>query len=97
MIDLNKLSTKELRQLEKEIEEHKKTRKDLEGWKITFKVRYNPFKTRALTKEIYGDDSLGDLMANEVANLIIRRFGLETPEDVSGCDIVEATKDELNW
>lgn len=32
MIDLNKLSTKELRQLEKEIEEHKKTRKDLEGW-----------------------------------------------------------------
>jgi len=97
MIDLNKLSSKELRQLEKEIEEHKKTREDLEGWKITFTVRYNPFKTPSLTKEQYGDDTIGDFMANEVANLFIKHFNLSIPEDVSGCDVVEATKEEINW
>jgi hypothetical protein len=97
MIDLSKLSSKELRELEKQIEEHKKTRKDLEGWKITFTIRYNPFKTLALTKDRFGDDTIGDLMANEIANLIIRQFCLSAPEDVSGCDVVEATQEEISW
>ena len=98
MIDLSKLTTKQLRELENQIQEQKKSRNELEGWKITFMVRYNPVKNERLTKEKFGDNELGDLMVNDVANLIIKYFNLAKPEDVSGCDIVEATPEELlDW
>lgn len=97
MIDLSKLSTEEFRQLEKEIEEHKKAREDLKGWKITFTVRYNPFQTPLLTKEKHGRDTIEEFMVNDVADLFIVSFNLSMPEDVSGCTIVEATKEEISW
>lgn len=93
MIDLSKLTTKELRQLEQKIQEEKETRNELEGWKITFTVRYNPFKNEQLTKERNGDDELGDFMINDVADLFIQNYDIS----VSDCDIVEATPEELNW
>ena len=97
MIDLSKLSSAEFQELEKQLEEYKKTKEDLKGWKITFTIRYSPFKSPTLTKGEFGEESIGDLMANEIANLIMRRLCLSAPEDVSGCEVVEATKEELEW
>ena len=96
MIDLSKLSSKELRQLEKEIEEQKKTRKDFDSWKITFILRYDPNKNPSLTSEKYGDVHIEDIMLYEVANLFVKYFNLSEPEGVSGCYIVPATGEEIN-
>ena len=97
MIDLSELTTKELRELEHRIQNEKQTRNELEGWKITFMVRYNPVKNERLTKAKFGIEDLAHFMANEVADLIIKRFNFSMPEDVSGCDIVEATPEEIGW
>jgi hypothetical protein len=99
MTDLSKLSFKELQQLEKQIEERKKAlrySKDcVEGYKITFCVKYNP----ATHSESQLDNSVdfGDYLANDVANLIIRDFGL-CQLNVSGFEVEEMTDEyKVEW
>ena len=98
-MDLSKLSYKELQQLEKEIEQRKETlrkSKDCaEGYKITFCVKFNPAKHEY--DDLDSPEQFGDYLANDVANLIIKDFGL-TQSDVSGFDIdVMTDEDKVEW
>lgn len=99
MTDLSKLSYKELQQLEKQIEERKETlrkSKDcVEGYKITFCVKYNP-AAHAYT-DLTTPEMFGEYLANDVANLIINDFGLRQ-SDVSGFEVEEMTdEDKEDW
>ena len=99
MTDITNLTYKELQQLEKQIEERKemlrKSKDCLEGYKITFCVKFNP--------AIYGYTDLrsseifGRYLANEVADLIINDFG-HTQLDVSEFEVEEMTdEDKVEW
>lgn len=99
MTDLSNLSYKELRQLEKQIEQRKETlrkSKDcVEGYKITFCVKFNPATNPY--SDLRSPEDFGDYLANDVANLIIRDFGL-CQLNVSGFEVVEMTDvDKLEW
>jgi phage head maturation protease len=99
MTDLSKLSYKELQQLEKQIEERKYeliTSKDcVEGYKITFCVKFNP--ASHVFDELRNAQEFGDYLANDVANLIIKDFGL-TQSDVSGFEVEEMTDEyKVEW
>ena len=99
MTDLSKLSYKELQQLQDQIEERKETlrkSKDcLEGYKITFCVKYNP--AAHAYSDLRSSADFGDYLANDVANLIINDFGL-TQSDVSGFEVEEITdEDKEEW
>ena len=99
MNDLSKLSYKELQQLEKQIEQCKETlrkSKDcVEGYKITFCVKFNPAMHQYT--DLRSSEMFGDYLANDVANLIIKDFGL-TQLNVSGFDIEEMTdEDKEEW
>ena len=92
MTDITNLTYKELQQLEKQIEERKemlRNSKDcVEGYKITFCVKFNPADHEY--HELGTSDGFGHYLANEVANLIIKDFGL-TQLDVSGFEVEEMT------
>ena len=99
MTDLSKLSYKQLQQLEKQIEQRKETlrkSKDcVEGYKITFCVKFNPVMHQYT--DLRSSEMFGDYLANDVANLIINDFGL-TQLNVSGFDIEEMTdEDKEEW
>ena len=99
MTDLSQLSYKELQQLEKQIEERKETlrkSKDcVEGYKITFCVKFNP--AAHAHQELCCPEQFGDYLANDIANLIIKDFG-RTQLDVSGFEIEEMTdEDKEEW
>jgi dTDP-D-glucose 4,6-dehydratase len=96
MIDINSLSKSEILELERQIQEYKKTEKFLTGYKVTFCVKFNP--------ETHKDDSLGDAesfgdwLCDVIPKEIIGSFNLKRPEDVSGFDVVEMTEDDkLEW
>lgn len=98
MTDLSNLSYKQLQQLEKQIEERKETlrkSKDcLEGYKITFCVKYNPAKHEF--DDLTTPKMFGDYLANDVANLIVNDFGLRQ-SDVSGFEIEEMTDEDTYY
>ena len=99
MTDLSKLSYKQLQQLEKQIEQRKETlrkSKDcLEGYKITFCVKFNP--AIHTYDDLRSSEMFGHYLANEVANLIIKDFGL-TQLNVSGFEVEEMTdEDKEEW
>ena len=99
MTDLSQLSYKELQQLEKQIEQRKETlrkSKDcVEGYKITFCVKFNPAKHEY--DDLNSPEMFGDYLANDVANLIIRDFGL-SELDVSGFEVEEMTDEyKVEW
>ena len=99
MTDLSKLSYKELEQLQNQIEERKETlrkSKDcVEGYKITFCVKFNPAMHQYT--DLRSSEMFGDYLANDVANLIINDFG-RTQLDVSGFEIEEMTdEDKEEW
>ena len=96
MTDLSKLSYKELQQLEKQIEERKevlrKSKDCVEGYKITFCVKFNPF-----TSVLNNPEDFGDYLANDVAKLIVTDFGLRQ-SNVSGFEVEEMTYEfMLEW
>jgi len=74
MTDLSKLSYKELHQLEKQIEERKETlrkSKDcVEGYKITFCVKFNPAKHQF--DELKSSEEFGEYLANDVTDYIVK-------------------------
>jgi len=99
MTDLSKLSYKELQQLEKQIEERKemlrKSKDCVEGYKITFCVKFNPAMHEYT--DLRSSEMFGDYLANDVANLIINDFG-RTQLDVSGFEIEEMTDEyKVEW
>ena len=98
MTDLSKLSYKELQQLEKQIEQRKETlrkSKDcVDGYKITFCVKFNPAEHEF--DELKSPEDFGDYLANDVANYIIKDGFPDL--DVSGFEIEEMTdEDKEEW
>jgi hypothetical protein len=95
MIDLSQLSQKEVRDLEKQLQEYKKSEKNLTGYKVTFYVKFNPefHKEDMLTSlgEISPED-FGEWLVNAIPDSIIDSFELKQPEDVSGFIVEVATK-----
>ena len=99
MTDISNLTYKELQQLQNQIEQRKETlrkSKDcVEGYKITFCVKFNP-AMHAYT-DLRSSVDFGDYLANDVANLIINDFG-RTQLDVSGFEVEEMTdEDKEEW
>ena len=99
MTDLTNLTYKELEQLQDQIEERKemlRSSKDcVEGYKITFCVKFNP-AMHAYT-DLRSSEMFGDYLANDVANLIINDFG-RTQLDVSGFVVFEMDdEDKEDW
>ena len=99
MSDISRLSYKELQALEKQIEERKETlrkSKDcVEGYKITFCVKFNP--STHSESQLSNPADFGDYLANDVANLIVNDFGLQQ-SDVSGFDVEWMTdEDRVEW
>jgi len=96
MTDISKLSYKELQKLAKQINERKevlrKTKDCVEGYKITFCVKFNPF-----TSVLNNPEDFGDYLANDVANLIVNDFGLQQ-SDVSNFEVECMTdEDKEDW
>jgi hypothetical protein len=99
MTDLSKLSYKELIQLQDQIEQLKyelSNSKDcVEGYKITFCVKFNPAMHQYT--DLRSSEMFGDYLANDVANLIINDFG-RTQLDVSGFEVEEMTDEyKVEW
>lgn len=99
MTDISKLSYKELQQLEKQIEERKQvlseTEDYVEGYKVTFCVKFNP--TTNPYSDLRSPENYGDYLANEVANLIVNDFGLQQ-SDVSSFEVEWMNdEDKVEW
>ena len=97
MTDLSKLSYKELEQLQDQIEERKemlRSSKDcVEGYKITFCVKFNP--ANHPYDELNSPEEFGDYLANDVANYMINDFHVL---DVSGFEVEEMTDEyKVEW
>jgi len=99
MTDISKLSYKELQQLEKQIDERKevlrKSKDCVEGYKITFCVKFNPAQHQF--GELNSPEEFGDYLGNDVANLIVNDLGL-LQSNVSAFIIEEMTdEDKVEW
>jgi len=99
MTDITQLSYKELQELEGQIEKRKevlrKSKECVEGYKITFCVKFNPAKHEF--DELNSPEEFGDYLANDVANLIVKDLGL-LQSDVSASIIEEMTdEDKVEW
>ena len=98
MTDLTNLTYKELQQLEKQIEQRKetlRTSKDcVEGYKITFCVKFNPADHQF--DELKSSEEFGEYLANDVTNYIIND-GFSNL-DVSGFEVEEMTDEyKVEW
>ncbi len=99
MTDISTLSYKQLQALEKQIEERKeilRNSKDcVEGYKITFCVKFNPAEHQF--DELKSPEEFGDYLANDIANELVNDFGLRQ-SDVSSFE-VEWMNDEykVEW
>ena len=99
MTDISKLSFKELQQLEKQIEDRKyelsNSKNCVEGYKITFCVKYNP--ATHSESQLSNSVDFGDYLANDIANTIVDYFCLRQ-SDVTGCEVEEMTdEDKVEW
>ena len=99
MTDLSQLSYKELQQLEKQIEQRKeilrKSKDCVEGYKITFCVKFNP--AAHSYDELNSPEEFGHYLADDVANYIIKDFG-RNQLDVSGFEVEEMNdEDKEEW
>ena len=98
MTDISKLSYKELQQLEKQIEERKKSLSEskdcVEGYKITFCVKFNPAKHEYY--ELKSPEEFGEYLANDVTDFILND-GFPNLI-VSGFEVEEMTdEDKVEW
>jgi len=99
MTDISKLSYKELQQLEKQIEERKQILSELkdcvEGYKVTFCVKFNPATNPY--SDLRSPEDFGDYLANDIANVLVNDFGLRQ-SDVSGFAVFEMDdEDKEDW
>ena len=95
MTDISKLSYKELQALEKQIEERKQVLSELkdcvEGYKVTFCVKFNPATNPY--SDLRSPEDFGDYLANDIANVLVNDFGLRQ-SDVSGFAVFEMDEDD---
>lgn len=98
MTDISKLSFKELQQLEKHIEERKqvlsKSKDCVEGYKITFCVKFNPAKHEF--DELKSSGEFGEYLANDVTDYIVKDG---FPDLIVSGFVVEEMNDEykVEW
>lgn len=96
MINLNNLSKKEILELEKQLQEYKKTEKFLTGYKVTFCVKFNPETHKK--SYLNNPESFGDWLCDFIPMEIIESFDLKKPQDVSGFEVMEMTEDDkTHW
>ena len=98
MTDLTNLTYKQLQQLEKQIEQRKETlrkSKDcVEGYKITFCVKFNPAKHEY--DELKSLQDFGDYLANDVTDYIVKDGFPDLI--ISGFEVEEMTdEDKEEW
>lgn len=91
MIDVSKLSYRQVQNLKKQIVEYDNSQKGLRGYKVQFIVLYNP-KGRD-EQDISCEDAFGDWLLDVVPREIIESFNFKAPEDVI-LDYVEEMTDE---
>lgn len=92
-IDLNKLSYIEIKQLENDIKKHKAQCKEMRCYKVTFTVGF--IANRHEDDELNHPENFGDYFVNSPTNLICKYFDLKSPEDITGCDVVELKPEEF--
>lgn len=96
MIDIKNLDKKEILELERQIQEYKKSEKFLTGYKVTFCVKFNPNNHHS--SDICDPGSFGDWLCDVIPEQIINSFDFKQPEDVIGFEVVEMTeKDKVEW
>jgi len=99
MTELSNLSYKELQKLAKQIDERKevlrKSKECVDGYKITFCVKFNPAEHQF--GELNSPEDFGDYLANDVADMIVKDLGL-LQSNVSAFIIEEMTdEDKVEW
>ena len=96
MINIQNLSKSEVLELERQIQEYKKTEKFLTGYKVTFCVKFNPETHK--DESLEDPESFGQWLCDVIPDEIIKSFNIKQPEDVSGFEVVEMTeKDKKYW
>ena len=105
MIDLSQLNVEQLKELELQIQQHKEQQKtkdaleNLQGYKVTFYVRFDPEKHKnddMLTDEGELDPNIfADYLCDNVASKLIMDFDFGDYEDVSYPNVDVATEQEI--
>lgn len=96
MIDISNLSSSEIKDLEKQIKDYHNSKKAIKGYKVTFYVSYLPKLHGCGVDMLYNEEDFGEWMVNAIPDTIIEAFSLKKPEDVSGFDVVNMTKEEID-
>ena len=101
MINFNDLSTEEILELDKKIQEYKKSKKFMTGYEVTFAIRFNPNKHKDDMLTSDGDPDPGtfaDYLADTIAEQIADDFKLQMPEQVSGFTVTKLKPDQMtHW
>ncbi|CAF34100.1 Hypothetical-Protein / belonging to T4-LIKE GC: 781 [Synechococcus phage S-PM2] len=105
MIDLSQLNVEQLKELElqiqkhKEQQEHKNILKNLQGYKVTFYIRFDPEKHKdhdMLTNKGKLDPNIfADYLCDNLVTDLIRNFELYGYEDVNYPTVEVATRQEI--
>jgi hypothetical protein len=105
MIDLSQLNEEQLNELELQIQKHKEQQKvkdaleNLQGYKVTFYVRFDPEKHKdddMLTDDGELDPNIfADYLCDNLVTDLIRNFELYGYEDVSYPTVEVATRQEI--
>ena len=96
MIDISTLSKTEILELEKQIQDYKKSEKNHTFYKVTFHVRFNPEKHE--NSDICDVYSFSDWLSEEIFDVISASFGLNYPESVSEFSVEQVNEtDAERW
>jgi hypothetical protein len=105
MIDLSQLNVEQLNELELQIQKHKEQQKtkdaleNLQGYKVTFYVRFDPEKHKdddMLTDNGKLDPNIfADYLCDNLVTNLIRDFELYGYEDVNYPTVEVATRQEI--
>ena len=104
MIDLSQLNKEQLNELELQIQKHKEQQKtkdaleNLQGYKVTFYIRFDPEKHKLdmLTNKGKLDPNIfADYLCDNLVTDLIRNFELYGYEDVNYPTVEVATRQEI--
>ena len=105
MIDLSQLNVEQLKELELQIQKHKEQQKtkdaleNLQGYKVTFYIRFDPEKHKdhdMLTNKGKLDPNIfADYLCDNLVTDLIRNFELYGYEDVNYPTVEVATRQEI--
>ena len=105
MIDLSQLNVEQLKELELQIQKHKEQQKtkdaleNLQGYKVTFYIRFDPEKHKdddMLTDDGELDPNIfADYLCDNLVTDLIRNFELYGYEDVNYPTVEVATRQEI--